>query len=74
MCSAFIGVNKDICDFAKIQIFKKIFKVNGFIYPPEINYKIPNDIVSFFGSSKLSLLLVDKSLRGLRKISMVYGQ
>ncbi len=57
MCSAFIGVNKDICDFAKkYKSSKKIFKVNGFIYPPEINYKTPNDIVSFFGSSKLSFV------------------
>lgn len=54
LCTNFIGVNKDICDFAKkYKSEKKVFHINGFIYPPDLDTLPPDEIISFFGDSKL---------------------
>jgi hypothetical protein len=54
LCTNFIGVNKEICDFAKkYKSEKKVFHINGFIYPPDLDTLPPDEIISFFGDSNL---------------------
>lgn len=57
LCSVFIGVNKDICNFAtKYKSSKKVFHINGFIHPPDLNTQPPEEIISFFEKSKLRFI------------------
>ena len=72
LCSVFIGVNKDICDFAvKYKSSKKVFHVNGFIQPPDLNTQPPDEIISFFGKSKLRFITSGQIVSS--KMEDIYG-
>ena len=67
MCSAFIGVNKDICDFAKkYKSSKKIFKVNGLSIHQKLIIKYLTILYPFF-SSKLSFVTSGQVFESIRR-------
>ena len=72
LCSVFIGVSKDICDFAlKYISSKKVFHINGFIHPPDLNTQPPEEIISFFGKSKLRFITSGQIVSS--KMEDIYG-
>ena len=58
LCTSFIGVNKEICNYANLYISKKkIYNIPGFIIPPNEKIKCPTKIIDFFQKKSMRIVV-----------------